>query len=1411
MNNFAISSDGIATALESSASALYAAGNDMSKSVAMVAAANKVIQDPSQVGAALRTISLRLRGTEVKKMEEMGEDTDGLVSKSKMRSKVLSLSGVDILTDTGAYKDTYTIIKEIGQVWQDMSNIDQAALLELMAGKNRSNVMAALLTNIEDLEGAYQSAQQAGGSAYRENQEYLNSIQGKMDLFTNSVQTFWMNLLNSDLIKGALDQATALMNILDTLPGKLLAIGVAVSTIYKFKNKITYKDMFSGLVDNAASALSAVKSIFNKGMQDLSKVNISGKDVFGTLNKYQVGDSVIKGISNIDGLTAKTKQLTMAQKESVKAALTQRLANKELTAEQYLCTAATLGLVDATALETIWSKKDIVAKVQEAVATGQLSVANGIAALSSMGLASATNVLKVAFTGLWSVIKAHPLMFIAAATYGVVKVFDALIVTADEALEKSQQAFDGIASAVENTKSTLSDATSKLDEINQKISELDGKKLSFTDEQELQRLKDQKSELEGIIKTQEGVLESQNKAKADAAKTAMTDFLKSTSYGVDEAEKKSSKRWTAVGIGVGALIAAGIAAGIAAAPFTGGASLTLSAAGSAAMNHLGLMAGTVAAGGIIGNKIGGEIGVKSAENEGTYQSWYETYKTAYEAKQKAAEDARKKYEKSPSDMDAYDEWKEKEQAANEVQTEMYDKLSQMQQYYNGINYGISDATDRELDKYYNFLDKLNIDQGVSGAKKNALDRLLGANASGDIKQFKQNIDTLQKVKEEFDKSAKDGIKFDFTKITKDIPDAKESLEELGISVEDLEEILEGDKDLTINIPPELKARMDELGISTDELAQYLDHVGEIGVGAFDDLSGAISDATQASDALNESLSAESNGGYETRDKALDEMQKLIDKGLVGSESNLWNIAEKYGFTYNSAKTIDENTKALQAFINARKKWYQVDEDGDITSAGADAFATTMNKVVNSDSKTGKALRDAGMSWNYKDGNLDFDFNNMNLDEIIETLSKTKELSGITKEEFIDMMTALGQFIDIDWANGNDIVSWVEALADGGASAKEQLEGMKDPLVSLLSDNGLKTDTIKEWLSTDMSLEDIKGTDVFKKLSDDIQAAIEKYKELQDTGLTTREINEGTDKAQDAYSQLKNSNSMRFEQKQQLGSVKLDISDLDSKKEKIKSLNDSIDALQEVRRLGLSSEEAEYARTVLKDLIKRKQQLEAPTVMNVDTSNASKKVQEAVAKIQEYKTAYDELEMNKQLGVDTTEAEKKVNQLRVEISKLDDKTLASLGVDIDFNKTDANAKLNEAINSINKQQLNAVKVKVRVDKKNVEDYEPGDKKAKTIYTVDDKAVANWKKKNHDVKADITYTPHVEALTDAQKNKTGTITYQAQVNGPKVNGTAHAMGTAWAGGTALKGGKWGAKKTETALVGELGPEMVNKTAI
>ena len=76
-NNFAITSAGIGEALQRSASALFAAGNTIDESIALVTAANSVVQNPEQVGTALKTLSLRIRGVKTE-LEEAGLETEGM-------------------------------------------------------------------------------------------------------------------------------------------------------------------------------------------------------------------------------------------------------------------------------------------------------------------------------------------------------------------------------------------------------------------------------------------------------------------------------------------------------------------------------------------------------------------------------------------------------------------------------------------------------------------------------------------------------------------------------------------------------------------------------------------------------------------------------------------------------------------------------------------------------------------------------------------------------------------------------------------------------------------------------------------------------------------------------------------------------------------------------------------------------------------------------------------------------------------------------------------------------------------------------------------------------------------------------------------------------------------------------------
>ena len=134
-NNFSISSGGIGEALTRSASSLAAANNTLDESIALITAANTVVQDPAAVGTAFKTISMRIRGAKTE-LEDAGLETEGMVeSTSKLREEILALSGVDIMASATEFKSTYQILDELSDKWKDLTDIQQASVTELIAGK----------------------------------------------------------------------------------------------------------------------------------------------------------------------------------------------------------------------------------------------------------------------------------------------------------------------------------------------------------------------------------------------------------------------------------------------------------------------------------------------------------------------------------------------------------------------------------------------------------------------------------------------------------------------------------------------------------------------------------------------------------------------------------------------------------------------------------------------------------------------------------------------------------------------------------------------------------------------------------------------------------------------------------------------------------------------------------------------------------------------------------------------------------------------------------------------------------------------------------------------------------------------------------------------------------------------------
>lgn len=239
-NQFALSASDIGEAMKRSASALETGNNSFEQSIGLITAMNEIVQNSENTGNSLKVLSLRLRGAKAE-LEDMQEDTDGLCdSTSKLREQIKSLTGVDIMLDDNTFKSTTDIIKELGAVWDKLSDSSQAATLELIAGKSRANNVAALLKNYQKIDEVMESLGEAEGSAMRENEAIVDSIDGRIKKLSASMEDFWQKAINTDFVKNIVSSLDTILNLLTKIIDQfgllptIIGVGGAGTGIFKF-------------------------------------------------------------------------------------------------------------------------------------------------------------------------------------------------------------------------------------------------------------------------------------------------------------------------------------------------------------------------------------------------------------------------------------------------------------------------------------------------------------------------------------------------------------------------------------------------------------------------------------------------------------------------------------------------------------------------------------------------------------------------------------------------------------------------------------------------------------------------------------------------------------------------------------------------------------------------------------------------------------------------------------------------------------------------------------------------------------------------------------------------------------------------------------------------------------------------
>ena len=215
---------------------------------------------------ALRTIAMRIRGVD--------EDTGELLPKMKELIQTATNGKVDIM-DGNDFKSTYQIMLEISEVWDELSDKQQAYLAENVAGKNRAEVFVALMNNAEDLTYAMEMAEDSIGSVDEEMAVVMQTFEKRVKVMKNAWSSLANTTLNSGLVKGVVDATTELIQMTEACGGlttAVVALGLAIAQVKfgVFSGGIT--QVISNLValttkaGLATTAIGALKTVLAGGL-----------------------------------------------------------------------------------------------------------------------------------------------------------------------------------------------------------------------------------------------------------------------------------------------------------------------------------------------------------------------------------------------------------------------------------------------------------------------------------------------------------------------------------------------------------------------------------------------------------------------------------------------------------------------------------------------------------------------------------------------------------------------------------------------------------------------------------------------------------------------------------------------------------------------------------------------------------------------------------------------------------------------------------------------------------------------------------------------------------------------------------------------------------------------------------------
>lgn len=245
-NNFAVTTGDLTDGIERVSAVMSQSGVSFEQTLGLITGATEVMQDAAKASTGLRTLSERLRG-----VQEEGDEIVNLVPKLE---DAFNGIGITLKDQNGQIRDTYSILKDLAEVYPYLDQNTKQYIGELSAGKRQIQTFNAIMMNFATVQEATETAMNSAGSAINEQSVYYDSLQGKIERITNRVQQFWAIIVDSDAVSALLD---ALIRLSDSFVRNASSVETVINGMAMLIDIVTLLNDNIGLLEIGVGALNA--------------------------------------------------------------------------------------------------------------------------------------------------------------------------------------------------------------------------------------------------------------------------------------------------------------------------------------------------------------------------------------------------------------------------------------------------------------------------------------------------------------------------------------------------------------------------------------------------------------------------------------------------------------------------------------------------------------------------------------------------------------------------------------------------------------------------------------------------------------------------------------------------------------------------------------------------------------------------------------------------------------------------------------------------------------------------------------------------------------------------------------------------------------------------------------------------